>query len=77
MLILINVAKKGEIIDRKVFNLIKFKLFELKKVKMTKSKFLTKLKNYANFFKYQSIDINISVIKISIFKAKIVFTWLK
>lgn len=66
-------AEKYELIARNATSLMKPKLIKSKKVKITKSNFSAKLKNFANFSKSQNTGINIRVMGFLIFKAKIVF----
>lgn len=69
-LIFIDIIKENKIIDIAVSDLLESKSFKFKEVKKTKFKILFKLKNLANFSKFQNVNINIRVIEFLIFKAK-------
>lgn len=72
LLISINISDKNKVINNNKFSKINKNLFKSQKSKL---KILAKLKNLANFARFQNIDTtnNIKITKYLIFKTKIIF----
>lgn len=73
LLMLVDLSKKDEVVNKNTSGLLKQKLFKYKKAKKTKSNFSAKTKNLANFSKAQNASTNIKAIGFLTSKARIAF----